>query len=136
SMGQRGIAARDRTRDPHHLLGRAGLALARRRRGGVLGAAGKAKPVDFADHGILRHISEFRGNLAGRKPGLPEFFQLFDAIVGPGQYRHRTLPFVSRRPFSKRHSDSIPSKLLQAESLSPRRARKARPGVYAEHWDG
>jgi hypothetical protein len=26
------------------------------------------------------------------------------------------------------------SKSLQAESLSPRRAPKARPGVYAEHW--
>src|SRR6202034_740681 len=29
----------------------------------------------------------------------------------------------------------IRSKSLPAESLSPRRARKARPGVYAEHWD-
>jgi hypothetical protein len=65
------------------VLGRAGLALTRRRRGGALGAAGKAKPVDFADHGISRHITEFRGDLAGRKPALPEFLQLLDAIVGP-----------------------------------------------------
>ena len=101
-MGQRGVAARDRARHPHHVLGRTGLALARGGRGGALGAAGKPQPVNLADHGIPGHISELRGDLAGGKPALPQLFQLFDAIVGPGQYRHRLLPFVSRRPFSKR----------------------------------
>src|SRR5260370_3361391 len=90
--------------------------------------------MDFADYGITRHISEFRGDLAGGKPALPEFFQLLDAIVGPGQYRHRNFPFVSRRPFSRRRCDSVLSKTLQAGYLSPRRAREARPGVYAAHW--
>jgi hypothetical protein len=61
---------------------------------------------------------------------------LLDAIVGPGQYRHRIFPFVSRRPFSKRRATPFLEKSLLAESLSPRRAQKARPGVYAEHWDG
>ncbi len=97
-VGQRGVAARHRPRNPHHLLGWAGLALPRGGRGGALGAAGKPQPVHFADHRISRHISEFRGDLAGRKAGLPKFFQLLDAIVGPGQYRHRILPFASRRP--------------------------------------
>jgi hypothetical protein len=54
--------------------------------------------VDFADHGISCYISEFCGNLARRKPGFPEFLQLLDAIVRPGQYRHRTLSFALRRP--------------------------------------
>src|SRR5882724_5431022 len=49
SMGERGVAARDRARDPHHVLGGAGLALARRGRSRALGAARKAEPVDFAD---------------------------------------------------------------------------------------
>ena len=97
-MRQRGVAARHRTRHPHHVLGGTRLALARRRRGGALGAAGQAEPVHFADHGIARHISEFRGDLAGRKAAFPEFLQLLDAIVGPGQYRHRILPFASRGP--------------------------------------
>src|SRR5438552_3578305 len=53
--------------------------------------------MDFADHGITRHISEFRGDLAGRKPSLPELLELLNAVIGPGQYRHRNLPFVLRR---------------------------------------
>ena len=70
-------------------------------------------------------------------PAFPEFLQLLDAIVGPGQYRHRILPFASRRPFgSGAATPKFPQKSLLAESLSPRRARKARPNVYAEHWDG
>ena len=100
-MGQRGVAARLRTRHPHHVLGRTGLALAGCRRGGALGAAGQPQPMHFADHRVAGHIAEFRGDLAGGKAGFPEFLQLLDAIVGPGQYRHRTLPFVSRRPFGR-----------------------------------
>ena len=68
---KRGVAARDRTRHPHHVLGGARLALPRRGRGGALGAAGKAQPVHLADHGVSRHISEFRGDLAGRQVRLP-----------------------------------------------------------------
>jgi len=41
---------------------------------GLLARPESAQPVDFADHGVTRHISEFRGDLAGRKPGLPELF--------------------------------------------------------------
>jgi hypothetical protein len=80
------------------MLGRAGLPLAGSRRGGALGAAGKAQPVDLADHGVPRHVPEFRGDLAGGKSAFPELFQLFDAIVRPGQYRHRTLSLAWRRP--------------------------------------
>ena len=80
------------------LLFATGLALAWRRRGRTLGATGKSQPVDFADHGISGHVTEFGGNLARRKSGFPEFLQLLDAIVRPGQYRHRTLSFALRRP--------------------------------------
>jgi hypothetical protein len=48
--------------------------------------------MHFADHGVSRHISEFRGDLAGRKAALPELLELLDAFIGPGQYRHRILP--------------------------------------------
>ena len=37
-------------------------------------------------------------DLAGRKAGFPELLQLLDALIGPGQNRHRILPFASRRP--------------------------------------
>src|SRR3974377_822345 len=66
--------------------------------GGGLGRRGKPQPVHFADHGVTGHISEFGGDLAGRKSGLPELLQLLDAIIRPGQYRHRTLPFAPRWP--------------------------------------
>src|SRR5882724_364486 len=88
--------------------------------------------MDFADHGVTRHISEFRGDLAGREPGLPELFQLLNAVIGPGQYRHRNLPFVLRWPFLPGAAMPNPKKSLRSESLSPRRAQKARPDVYAE----
>jgi hypothetical protein len=70
------------------------------------GAAEEAQPVDFADHGISRHISEFGGDLAGRKPSLPEFLQLLDAIVRPGQYRHGTLSFASHWPNAGQRCDA------------------------------
>jgi hypothetical protein len=54
--------------------------------------------MDFADDRVAGHVSEFGGDLAGGKTAFPEFFQLLDAIVGPGQYRHRILSFASRRP--------------------------------------
>ena len=38
--------------------------------------------MHFADHGIAGHIAELRRDLAGRKSGLPELFQLLDAIIG------------------------------------------------------
>src|SRR5260221_604449 len=41
SVGQRRVATRDRARNPHHVLGRAGLALTRRRRGVALVTAGQ-----------------------------------------------------------------------------------------------
>ena len=87
SMRERGVAARDRTRHPHHVLGRPGLALARRGRGGTLGAAGKAQPMHFADYGVSRHISKFRGDLAGRKPGLPRV-----SSVARRDHRTRSIP--------------------------------------------
>src|SRR6185312_2872186 len=124
SVRQRGVAARDWARYPHHLLRRARLALPRGGRGGALGAAGQAQPVHLADHSVPCHISEFRGDLACRQSGFPELFKLLDAIVGPGQYRHRILPFASRRPIKGSAGDVISSqKPLRAESLSPRRAR-------------
>src|SRR6476646_1035362 len=132
-MGERGVAARHRPRHPHHLLGGARLARPRRCRGRALGAAGQAQPVYFADHRVSRHVAEFGCDLTGRKAAFPEFFQLLDAIVGPGQYRHRNLPFASRRPNAGSAGDAKSQISLQAESLSPRRARKARPNVYAEH---
>ena len=104
---ERGVAARNRTRHPHHLLRRTRLALPRGGRGGALGAAGQAQPVHFADHRISRHISEFRGDLARRQSGFPELLQLLDAIIGPGQYRHRILPFASRRPIRGSAGDVI-----------------------------
>src|SRR6185312_5860743 len=80
--------------------------------------------MHLADHSVPRHISEFRGDLACRQSGFPELFKLLDAIVGPGQYRHRILPFASRRPIRGSAGDVISSqKSLRAESLSPRRAR-------------
>src|SRR4030095_5586781 len=100
--------------------------------GGALGAAGQAEPVHFANHRIARHIAEFRGDLAGGKPAFPELFQLLDAIVGPGQNRHRILPFASRRPNGGSAGDAKSKISLRAESLSPRRAQKARPNVNAE----
>src|SRR6185437_12684343 len=134
SVGERGIAARHRARYPHHVLGRAGLPLARCRRGGALGAAGKPEPVYFADHGVSRHISELRGDLAGRKAGLPEFLQLLDALVGPGQYRHRMSSLSVAPAVNRQRSDLQSPKSLWSESLSPRRARLTRRNVYAEHW--
>jgi hypothetical protein len=71
--------------------------------------ARQAEPVNFADHGISCHISEFRGNLAGRKSGFPELLQLLDAIVGPGQYRHRILPFALRGPIRNRRRCGLKS---------------------------
>jgi hypothetical protein len=62
--------------------------------------------MHFADDGVARHISKFRGNLASRKSGFPEFLELFDAIVRPGQYRHHILSFASRRPIMGRRCDT------------------------------
>src|SRR5579863_6262222 len=132
-MRERGIAARDRARHPHHVLGGAGFALARCSRRRTLGAAGKAQPMDFADDRISGHISEFCRNLARRKPGFPELLELFDAIVRPGQYRHCAFSFASRPPgFGVALRCQSSQKSLPAESLSPRRARKSHPNVYAE----
>src|SRR5262249_44176658 len=97
-LRERGIAARDRTRDAHHVLRGTRFPRAGCGRGGALGAAGAAQPVHLADHGAPRHIAEFRGNLTGRQSAFPEFIQLLDAIVGPGQYRHRILPSLKPRP--------------------------------------
>ena len=58
---------------PASYAGRTRLARPRRRRGRALGAAGKPEPMNFADHGIARHIAEFRGDLAGRKPDSQSF---------------------------------------------------------------
>jgi hypothetical protein len=62
--------------------------------------------VYFADYRIPRHIAEFGGDLARRKPGFPELLQLLDAIVRPGQYRHRTLSLASRRPAAGQRCDA------------------------------
>jgi hypothetical protein len=62
--------------------------------------------VHFADYCVSGHISELGCNLAGRKSGFPEFLQLLDALVGPGQYRHRILPSASRRPARERRCDA------------------------------
>jgi hypothetical protein len=51
---------------------------------------------------------------------------LLDAIVRPGQYRHRTLSFATRRPVIGQRCDANRlKKSLPAESLNPRRARKS-----------
>src|SRR4051794_17423900 len=50
--------------------------------------------MHFADHGVPRDMPEFRGDLAGRKPSLPELLQLLHATVGPDQRRHRKFPFL------------------------------------------
>ena len=94
---------------------------------GALGAAGKAEPVHLADHRISRHISEFRGDLAGRKAGLPELFQLLDAIVGPGQYRHRTLPSLARRPSWRRRCDAKSRKIPCTQNPLALAGRKSAP---------
>ena len=123
-VGERGVAARDRTgRHPHHRLGGTRLALARRGGRGGLGAAGQAQPVNLSDHRISRHVAEFRSDLAGREAGFPELLQLLDAIIGPGQYRHRMFPFASRRPIQKAALRGQIKKSLRAESLKARRTR-------------
>src|SRR4029079_15057673 len=122
----------------HHVLGGAGLALTRGGRGRALGAAGKTESVNLADQRVPRHISEFRGDLAGGKSALPELFELLDAILTPGQYRHCILPFALSRPNGGSAGDANSQKSLRAESLSLRRARKPRPNVYAvqmDSWD-
>src|SRR3954454_8370248 len=137
-MGKRGIAAPNRTRHPHHVLGGASLALARCGRGGAFGAAGQTEPVHFADHRVARHIAKFRGDLAGGQAAFPELLKLLDAIVRPGQYRHRILPFASRWPTGGNAGDAKSQISLRSESLSPRRTRKSRPNVYAlqmDSWD-
>src|SRR5262249_18634588 len=98
------------------------------------GAAGEPKPVHFADHGVSGHISELGGDLAGRKSGLPELLELLDTVIGPGQYRHPTLPFARCRPDrGQRCAAKSSKKSLRAESLRARRAQKARLDVYASH---
>src|SRR5881394_3183992 len=49
----------------------------------------------------LRVTFPSSGNLAGGKAGFPQLLQLLDAIVGPGHYRHRTLPSLSRRRLAR-----------------------------------
>jgi hypothetical protein len=62
--------------------------------------------MHFSDDGVAGYTSKFRGNLAGRESCLPEFFELLDAIVRPGQYRHRILSFALRRPIIGRRGDA------------------------------
>jgi hypothetical protein len=62
--------------------------------------------MHFADHRVSGHIPEFGGDLARRQAGFPEFLQLLDTIVRPGQYRHRTLPLALRWPVSGSAGDA------------------------------
>jgi hypothetical protein len=89
--------------------------------------------VDFADHGVTRHISEFRGDLAGRKPGLPEFFELLNAVLGPGQYRHRTFPFVSRWSFLARRCDAKSLKIPCGQNPLALAGREKRAWTYTQN---
>src|SRR5262249_40351257 len=131
----------------HEVLGRACLARAGGGRGGAFGAAGEAQSMHLADDGVAGHISELGSDLAGRKPGLPELLQLFDAIIRPGQYRHRSLPFAWRQPFGRGAAMPNPQKtpasripcqnplfrIPYSESFDPRRTRFHAPERYARH---
>src|SRR5882672_10979237 len=86
--------------------------------------------MDFADHGVTRHISEFRGDLAGRKPGLPELLQLLNAVFGPGQYRHRNLPFVLRGSILARRCDAKSQKISCGQNPLALAGRKKRARTY------
>src|SRR6516164_836100 len=141
-MCERGVAAGEGPRHPHEVLGRACLARAGGGRGGAFGAAGEAQSMHLADEGVAGHISELGSDLAGRKPGLPELLQLFDAIVRPGQYRHRSLPFMAPAlRAGRRDAKSAKNPCKQNPlSVSPIQnpltlAERAftRPNVYARH---
>jgi len=129
---QRGVATRDRARHPHHMLaGRAfrGRGAARR----AFGAAGKAQPVALCQS---RHFaSHFR---VPRRSGwpkvrLPEFLQLFDAIVV--QVNTVIALFPSCRAGHSR--SALRLHFIQNPSRqNPYPAgRRKRAGVYAEHCD-
>src|SRR5262245_36795306 len=131
-LRERSVATRHWAQHPHHLRG-ARLARPRRGGGGGFRAAGKAQAMHLADHGIAGHVAEFRRDLARGQSGFPELLQLLDALIGPGQYRHRILPFASRRPSRGGAGDAKPPKSLRAESLSPRRARLIRARTFTPH---
>src|SRR6476646_2681065 len=82
-MGERGIAAHGRPRNPHHMLMRAGLARPWRRRGRRFGAARKPKPVHLADHGMTGKAAKLGRDLAGRQPVGPKPLQRLDAFISP-----------------------------------------------------
>ena len=120
-VSQRGVAARHRPRNPHHLLGGPRLALARSCRGGALGAAGKAKPVDFADYRVSRDIPSSAAIWLAESPPSQSFFSCStrssDQVIPSS---HSSL--ASRRPVRGRRCDANSQISLRAESLSPRRA--------------
>src|SRR3982075_785261 len=82
-MGKRGVAAAGRTRAPHHVLMRAGLARPRGSRGWRFGAAGKSEPVHLADHGVAGNAAKLGGDLAGRQSVGPQPLQRLDAFISP-----------------------------------------------------
>src|SRR5262249_30903205 len=90
----------------------------------------------LADYGVARHIPELGSDLAGRKPGFPELLQLLDAIVGPGQNRHCTLPLAARLPILGAAWRCLSlEKPVPPESLKARRARKTHLNVTPVHED-
>ena len=70
-MGERGVAAHRRARDPQHVRLGARLARAGRGRGRRLGAARKAEAVHLADHRVAGDAAELCGDLAGRQDRRP-----------------------------------------------------------------
>src|SRR6476646_9026343 len=93
-MGERGVAADGRARDPHHVLVRTRLARPRRRRGRRFGATRKPEPVHLADHGIAGDAAQLGGDLAGRQPVDPQPLERLDAFISPS---HGLKSLASRR---------------------------------------
>src|SRR5262249_593076 len=64
-IGKRGVTPHRWPRYPHHVSRRAGLAWARRCRGGAFGAAGESQAMNLADHRVARDAAELCGDLTG-----------------------------------------------------------------------
>jgi len=64
-----------------------------------------------------------------RPSGFPEFFQLLNAIMGPGQNRHFTLSSHRGGQFLEPRGDAKLQKTAPSDLLA-RRAQKARPNFY------
>src|SRR4051812_2293979 len=88
--------------------------------------------MHLADYRVARHIAQLGRNLAGRKSAFPKFFELFDAIVGPGQYRHRTLSLATRRPNVGDAAIKAQKNPSRQNPLARAGRKKSAPNVYAE----